>query len=153
MTSSAAASAAPDRPAPDGPPVADRRPVTTEHHGRTRTDDYDWLRAKDDPDVTAYLEAENAWTTARTAHLADLRTQLFEEIRARTKETDLSVPSRNRGWWYYGRSFEGREYGAACRVPVNDEADWTPPVPAEDCDPDEPALPGEQVMLDHADGP
>ena len=47
---------------PTRPPVADRRPVTTEHHGRTRTDDYDWLRAKDDPEVTAYLEAENAWT-------------------------------------------------------------------------------------------
>jgi oligopeptidase B len=105
-----------DGPAPDRPPVADRRPVTTEQHGRTRTDDYDWLRAKDDPDVRAYLEDENAWTEARTAHLADLRAQLFEEIKGRTKETDLSVPSRNRGWWYYGRSFEGREYGTPYRA-------------------------------------
>jgi oligopeptidase B len=137
------------RPVPDAPPVADRRPVTTEHHGRSRTDEYDWLRAKDDPEVIAYLEAENAWTTARTDHLADLRDHLYDEIKARTKETDLSVPVRNRGWWYYGRSFEGREYGATCRVAVTDEADWTPPSPAEDAGPDEPALPGEEVLLDH----
>jgi oligopeptidase B len=123
--------------------------VTSEHHGRSRTDEYDWLRAKDSPEVTAYLEAENAWTAARTAHLADLRERIFGEIKAHTLETDLSVPTRNRGWWYYGRSFEGREYGASCRVPVTDEADWTPPVPAEDAAPDVPALPGEQVLLDH----
>ena len=90
------------------PPVADKRPTTTEHHGRTRTDDYEWLRAKDDPEVTAYLEAENAYTEERTAHLADLRQPIFDEIKARTRETDLSVPTRNRGYWYYGRSFEGK---------------------------------------------
>ncbi|HET7431008.1 MAG TPA: S9 family peptidase [Nocardioides sp.] len=139
----------PPTSAPATPPVADRSPVTSEHHGRTRTDEYDWLRAKDSPEVTAYLEAENAWTAARTDHLADLRERVFGEIKAHTLETDLSVPSRNRGWWYYGRSFEGREYGASCRVPVVDEADWTPPTPAEDARPDEPALPGEQVLLDH----
>jgi oligopeptidase B len=134
---------------PSAPPVAARRPVTTEHHGRSRTDEYDWLRDAESPEVTSYLEAENEWTAARTAHLADLRERLYEEIRVRTKETDLSVPTRNRGWWYYSRSFEGREYGASCRVPVTDEDDWTPPVPAEDASPDEPALTGEEVLLDH----
>ena len=98
---------------PASPPVADRRPVTTEHHGRTRTDEYDWLRAKGTPEVTAYLEAENAWTAAATDHLAGLRDAIFGEIKSRTKETDLSVPTRNRGYWYYGRSFEGREYGTS----------------------------------------
>jgi oligopeptidase B len=129
--------------------------VTTEHHGRTRTDEYDWLRAKGTPEVTAYLEAENAWTAAATDHLDGLREAIFGEIRSRTKETDLSVPTRNHGWWYYGRSFEGREYGRSCRVPVLDADDWTPPSPDEDAGPDEPALPGEQVLLDHdalADG-
>ena len=100
------------------------------------------------PRSTAYLEAENAYTQERTAHLADLRQTIFDEIKARTLETDLSVPTRNRGYWYYGRSFEGREYGASCRVPVADPDDWTPPQPAEDCAPDQPALPGEQVLLD-----
>ena len=140
-----------DRPAVTPPlaaPLAPRRPVTTEHHGRSRTDEYDWLRDKDSPEVLAHLEAENAWTEERTAHLADLRATIFGEIKARTKETDLSVPTRNRGHWYYGRSFEGREYGASCRVPVGSPDDWTPPQPAEDCAPDQPALPGEQVLLD-----
>jgi len=129
-------------------PVAAKRPVTTTHHGRTRTDEFDWLREKDDPEVIAYLEAENAYTEARTAHLAPLRQQLFDEVKARTLETDLSVPTRNRGYWYYGRSFEGKEYGAHCRVPVTDEHDWTPPAPAEVAA-DQPALPGEEVLLDH----
>jgi oligopeptidase B len=130
------------------PPLAERRPVTSEHHGRTRVDDYDWLRAKGSEEVTAHLEAENAYTEHRTAHLADLRQSIFEEIKARTLETDLSVPTRSRGFWYYGRSFEGREYGASCRVPVRGPDDWTPPHPDEDATPDTPALPGEEVMLD-----
>jgi oligopeptidase B len=138
----------PQKPAPTEPPVAPVRTTTTEHHGRPRRDDYEWLRDKDDPETIAYLEAENAWTEARTAHLADLRESIFQEIKARTRETDLSVPTRNRGWWYYGRSFAGREYGASCRVPVADPDDWTPPKPAEDTAPDQPALPGEQVLLD-----
>ena len=64
------------------PPVAERRPVTTEHHGRTRVDDYEWLRAKGTPEVIAYLEAENEYTQAQTAHLADLRQTIFDEIKA-----------------------------------------------------------------------
>jgi oligopeptidase B len=130
------------------PPRAERRPITTEHHGRTRVDDFDWLREKDSPEVRAYLDAENAYTEQRTAHLADLRSRIFEEIKARTLETDLSVPVRRRGYWYYGRSYEGREYGASCRVPVTDPDDWTPPQPDEGCAPDQPALPGEEVLLD-----
>ena len=58
------------------------------------------------------------------------------------------MPTRIRGHWYYGRSFEGKEYGASCRVPVRGPDDWTPPQPAEDCAPDQPALPGEELLLD-----
>ena len=130
------------------PPAADRRPVTSTHHGHLRSDDYEWLRDKEDPAVLAHLEAENAYTEQRTEHLAGLRQRIFDEIKARTQETDLSVPTRNRGHWYYGRSFEGREYGASCRVPVSDESDWTPPQPAENLGPDQPALPGEELLLD-----
>lgn len=130
------------------PPVADRRPTTREIHGESRVDDYEWLRAKDSPEVVAHLEAENAYTAERTAHLADLRRSIFEEIKGRTRETDLSVPTRSRGHWYYGRSYEGKEYGASCRVPIRGEDDWTPPQPAEDCSPDQPALPGEELLLD-----
>ncbi|WP_183092845.1 S9 family peptidase [Nocardioides stalactiti] len=132
-------------------PHAARRPVTVTHHGHTRTDDYEWLRAKEDPEVRAYLEAENEHTQERTAHLADLRQQIFDEIKSRTLETDLSVPTRVRGYWYYGRSFEGKQYGASCRVAVTDPDSpdsWVPPRPAEAARPDEPALPGEEVLLD-----
>ncbi len=139
-------STAPEQPS--APPLAAVRTTTREIHGRTRSDDYEWLREKESPEVLAHLEAENAWTQASTAHLADLRARIFEEIRTRTRETDLSVPTRNRGHWYYGRSFAGKEYGATCRVPVSDPDDWTPPQPAEDCAPDQPALPGEEVLLD-----
>ncbi|MEX0429557.1 S9 family peptidase [Nocardioides sp. DS6] len=129
------------------PPVAPKKPSSKTFHGKVRSDDYEWLRQKDDPEVLAYLEAENAYTQERTAHLADLRQRIFEEIRSRTLETDLSVPTRARGYWYYGRSFEGKEYGASCRVKVSDESDWTPPTPA-DVAPDQPALPGEELLLD-----
>ncbi len=98
--------------------------------------------------MVAHLEAENAYTEARTAHLAGLREDIFGEIKARTRETDLSIPTRVRDHWYYGRSFEGREYGASCRVPIAGPDDWTPPQPAEDATPDQPALPGEEVLLD-----
>lgn len=128
-------------------PVAKKVPTSKTFHGRTRTDDYEWLREKDSPDVVAHLESENAWTEEQTAHLAELRQRIFEEIKGRTQETDLSVPTRNRGYWYYGRSFEGKEYGASCRVKVTDPDDWTPPTPA-DVSPDQPALPGEEVLLD-----
>ncbi len=129
------------------PPLAPARRTTRVIHGRERHDDLEWLRAKDDPEVLALLEQENAWTEQATAHLGPLRDTVVEEIRSRTQETDLSVPTRRGGHWYYGRSFAGREYGASCRVPVADPSDWSPPVPA-DTAPDRPALPGEQVLLD-----
>ncbi len=134
-------------PATPSAPVAQRIPVTTQHHGDQRTDDYEWLRNKEDPAVLAHLEAENAYTEARTSHLAPLQATIFDEIKARTLETDLSVPTRNRQHWYYSRSFTGQEYGASCRVPIQDDDDWTPPKPAENSRPDEPALPGEEMLL------
>ncbi|MGA8209182.1 MAG: S9 family peptidase [Nocardioidaceae bacterium] len=128
---------------PMTPPVARRVPAERSHHGDTVVDDYEWLRDKDAPQTRSYLEAENAYTEARTGHLAGLRERLFEEIRSRTKETDLSVPSRVGRWWYYGRSHEDKQYGASCRCPVTDPDDWTPPV----LDPEVP-VPGEEVILD-----
>ena len=72
-----------------------------------------------------------------------MRQKIFDEIKARTKETDLSVPTRRGDWWYYGRSFEGKQYGVHCRCPVADPDDWTPPVFDEHTE-----IPGEQVLLD-----
>ncbi|MGH3587802.1 MAG: hypothetical protein ACRDQ0_15920, partial [Pseudonocardia sp.] len=123
------------------PPVAKKVPTERTHHGDTFVDDYEWLRDKNSPDVLAHLEAENAWTQARLAHLAPLRQAVFDEIKGRTLETDLSVPVRLDGSWYYTRTEEGRQYPVHARVPAAGE--WAPPlidagtVPA-----------GEQVLFD-----
>ena len=76
------------------PPTAKRAAHRREHHGDVFIDPYEWLRDKDDPEVIAHLEAENDYTEYATAHLEPLRQKIFDEIKARTKETDLSVPMR-----------------------------------------------------------
>jgi oligopeptidase B len=100
------------------PPVAPRRPVVIEAHGRTRHDDWAWLRDRHDPSVLAHLRAENAHTDASMAHLAATCGALFDEMKARIVETDLSVPVRKGPWWYYSRTLEGAEYPIHCRLPV-----------------------------------
>jgi len=87
-----------------------------EHHGDRVVDPFEWLRDKDDPEVIAHLEAENAYAEAMTSHLEPLRERIFDEIKSRTQESDLSVPAAYRGWWYYSRTFEGMQYAAQCRV-------------------------------------
>ncbi|MGN9788371.1 S9 family peptidase [Nonomuraea sp. ZG12] len=106
------------------PPVAKKVPAERTHHGDTVIDEYAWLTNKEDPDTIAYLEAENAFLKERTAHLADLQEQVFQEIKGRTQETDLSVPSRKGGWWYFSRTEEGKQYAISCRVPADGD---TPP--------------------------
>jgi oligopeptidase B len=134
-------------PEPAAPPIAKSVPHARTHHGDTVQDPYEWLRDKDDPEVIAHLEAENAYTEAATAHLAPLRERIFEEIRSRTQETDLSVPVREGRGWYYSRSFQGRQYGVQCRAPIASDEDWTPPVVSE-VEATTPALAGEQVLFD-----
>nr|WP_204964957.1 S9 family peptidase [Microbacterium dextranolyticum] len=126
-----------------GGPVAAVRPTVRTHHGDEVVDEYEWLRAKDDAEVIAHLEAENAYAEERTAHLAPLRQRIFDEIRARTLETDLSVPTRQGAWWYYGRTVEGQQYGIHCRAPLASADDWTPPSLTPGVD-----VPGEVVLLD-----
>jgi hypothetical protein len=100
------------------PPIARRVSSERTHHGDTVIDDYEWLRDKEDPEVVAYLEAENAYAAQQTEHLEPLRQRIFDEIKSRTLETDLSVPSRKGDWWYYGRTIEGKQYGVHCRCPI-----------------------------------
>lgn len=123
------------------PPLADRRPHTRRHHGRVTVDPYAWLSDPHDESVLAHLRAENDYAQALTEHLEPLRETLFEEIRARTQEADLSVPVEYRGWWYYGRTVEGGQYGIRARVPV--EPGGSRPVVEAGRVP-----PGEQVLLD-----
>ncbi|OLT31285.1 oligopeptidase B [Rhodococcus sp. CUA-806] len=125
------------------PPVAKKVPHERTHHGDTFVDNYEWLRAKEDPEVIAYLEAENAYTEQQTAGLEPLRGKIFDEIKSRTQETDLSVPTRMGEWWYYSRTIEGKSYGLQCRCPVDSPDDWTPPTLSSDTD-----ISGEQILLD-----
>ncbi|MCU1374756.1 MAG: Oligopeptidase [Actinomycetia bacterium] len=113
-----------------GPPVAKRVPVERTHHGDTVVDEYGWLRDREDPDTLAYLEAENRWTDEQLAHTVPLQGALFDEIKSRIQETDLSVPVRRRGWWYFTRTEEGKQYPSHWRKRVSD-AD-TPHAPADD---------------------
>ncbi|MEV0434587.1 S9 family peptidase [Nocardia sp. NPDC050413] len=128
-------------------PIAKKVPVERVHHGDTFVDEYEWLRDKEDPEVIAYLEEENAYTAARTDQLQPLRDKIFDEIKARTQETDLSVPTRLGEYWYYSRSFEGKQYGVHCRCPIDAQAEgidaWTPPQLEVDT-----SIEGEQVLLD-----
>ncbi|GGJ12862.1 S9 family peptidase [Paenarthrobacter histidinolovorans] len=129
------------------PPVAKRVPTRREHHGDVFVDHYEWLRDKESPEVVEHLKAENAYQEAVTAHQEPLRETMFQEIKGRTQETDLSVPSRKDGWWYYSRSVEGKEYSIQCRVLARNTgdpvADWTPPAVEAGVE-----LPGEEVLLD-----
>jgi oligopeptidase B len=124
------------------PPKAKRVPAERTHHGDTIIDDYSWLAAKDDPETISFLEAQNAYTAELTADQARLRDAIFDEIKARTKETDLSVPQRKGGWWYYARTVEGKQYAVRCRRAVR-PGDAGPPI-SEDGAP----LEGEEVLLD-----
>jgi oligopeptidase B len=100
---------------PPMPPKADRVPHVTVLHGDTLVDDFRWLRDRQHPRVTAYLEAENAYTEALTAPTRGLEQGLYDEMLARIKQTDLSVPYRKGGHLYYTRTVEGRQYPIHCR--------------------------------------
>lgn len=138
------------------PPEAKRMPTERIHHGDTVVDEYAWLADKENPDTIAYLTAENAYTEAATAHLAPLREVLFEEIKHRIQETDLSVPARmshrggdaaggdprGNGFWYYVRTVAGQQYQIHCRRAVRD-GEVDPPETGDGA-----PLPGEEVLLD-----
>jgi oligopeptidase B len=92
------------------PPVAKQVHVALEQHGVVRVDPYYWMNDRDDPDVVAYLEAENAYTEASMAHTKALQEVLFDEIKGRIQQTDMSVPYLRDGYYYYTRYEEGEAY-------------------------------------------
>ncbi len=127
---------------PAEPPTAKQVPHERIYHGDTVIDEYAWLADKDDPDTIAYLTAENAYTDAATAGLDRLQDQIYAEIKARTQESDLSVPVRKGGWWQYSRTVEGQQYGLHCRRAVR-PGEVIPPMAA-----DGQPLDDEEVLLD-----
>ena len=135
------------------PPIARREPVKRVFHGDAVIDPYEWMRDKQSPEVRDYVAAQNAYCDARMAGLAGLRGTLFDELKAHVQETDMSVPVRMDGYWYFARTREGSQYAVQCRVPVRGEDDWTPPEVGGAGDEGGSAvgagsLPGEQVVFD-----
>jgi oligopeptidase B len=105
------------QPAAPKPPVAKQVPRVTELHGEKLVDPYYWLRQKKDPEVLKYLEAENAYTDTVMKPTEPLQERLYKEFLSRIKQTDLGVPVREGGYWYYSRTEEGKQYPIHCRKP------------------------------------
>lgn len=87
-----------------------KNPTRLEKHGHIRIDEYYWLRERDNPEVISYLNTENELAEREMAHTARLESKLFEEIKARFKQADMSVPYRHDGYFYYTRFETGKEY-------------------------------------------
>jgi len=97
------------------PPVARREPVEHVLHGDRRVDHYAWLRQKESPEVIGYLEAENAYTDAILKPTEAYQGKLYQEMLGRILQTDLSVPYQLRGYFYFTRTAEGKQYAFRCR--------------------------------------
>jgi len=91
-------------------------------HGDTRIDNYYWLNVRENPEVIAYLEAENSYTKAILKPTEQLQEKLFDELKSRIKEDDESVPYKENGYYYYSRYETGKEYPIYCRKKENLEA-------------------------------
>ncbi len=98
-------------------PSAKKVPVTYSQHGIERIDNYAWLRddERTDPEMLAYLKAENEYKESMLADVKDFREELFQEIKSKIKEDDSSVPFFYNQYWYYNRFEIGKEYALHCR--------------------------------------
>jgi oligopeptidase B len=124
------------------PPIARKEHKETALHGVVLADDYAWLRDKENHEVTAYLEAENAYAAAVMKPLDGLREELYQEMLSHVKQTDVSVPFRDGDWWYYTRTEEGLQYAIHCRTHGSPNA-------TEDT-PEQVILDGNQLAEGHA---
>ncbi len=105
------------------PPVAAKKPKELTIHGDTRTDNYYWLRERENPEVIAYLEAENSYRESVMKGTEKFQKRLFDEIVGRIKQDDESVPYRDNGYFYYSRYEEEKEYPIYCRKKGSMEAE------------------------------
>src|SRR5271163_4795604 len=105
----------PTQPVAVQPPTARRQETATTVHGHRLADDYAWLREKDNPEVIAFLERENAYTRAVMKPTEELQAKLYAEMIGHIKETDISVPFRDGNYFYYSRTEQGAQYPIYCR--------------------------------------
>jgi oligopeptidase B len=103
-------------------PVAKKNLKVTKVHGIDLIDNYHWLRDREDPDTMKYLEAENQYTDEIMKDTLEFQNKLFEEMKGRIKETDLSVPQKHGPYIYYSRTEEGKQYEIHCRKSSEENA-------------------------------
>ena len=120
-------------------PPAKKIPTVRSFHGHDFVDDYEWMRDKDA--AMEFLTASNTHAEESMAHLGTLSKNLYDEVLSRIHETNMSLPSRARGYWYFSRIAKGQNYGRMCRVAAGDE--WIPPRVRR-----EEELPGEEIVFD-----
>ena len=104
------------------PPMAEKKPKTTNIHGVTLVDDYFWLREKTNPAVMSHLKAEDAYTETVLKPTAPLQEKLYNEMLSHIKQTDENVPYRYGNYFYYTRTVEGKQYPIFCRKKGSTEA-------------------------------
>jgi oligopeptidase B len=115
LIASASILRAEDSPATAAPPVAKKISKITEINGHKLVDNYAWLREKQNPEVKAYLDAENAYADAVMKPTEPFQEKLYKEMLSRVKETDVEVPFKEGDYWYYTRSEAGKQYPILCR--------------------------------------
>jgi len=115
MISTVLNAATPKETSPQQPPVAKKQPKITEIHGLKLQDEYFWLREKTNPEVRAYVEAENAYADAYMKSTAAFQESLYKELLGRIKQTDVNVPYKDGEYYYYSRTEEGKQYPVLCR--------------------------------------
>ena len=129
------------------PPQAEQMPHKRRVQDDVFNDPYEWMRDKDSQQTRDYVAAQNEYCERRMAGLKTLRSTLFEEIRSRVQETDMSVPTRMNDYWYFTRTRKGSQYAVQCRVPIRHQNDWNPPSININVDVDT-TLGGEEVVFD-----
>lgn len=110
------------------PLPAKRVDYVREFHNQVFVDEYAWMKNTKSKDLRDYINAQNEYTSKRVSSLEPLRKHLFSELKSRIQETDMSVPTRMDGYWYYVRTEEGKQYAVQCRMKIKSKDDWNPPV-------------------------
>lgn len=110
-----ASTAVAQSPSAPKPPVAPTKPYSFDFHGKKIEDPYFWMKDKTNPEVIKYLEAENAYREEITKDLKPFEQKLYDEILSHIQQTDLSVPVRDGGYYFYSRTEEGKQYPIYCR--------------------------------------
>ncbi|MBX3312220.1 MAG: S9 family peptidase [Microbacteriaceae bacterium] len=112
----------------DKAPNTKRVPFERSYHGKVFVDNYEWLRDKESPETVAWITAQNDFTEKTFESQQPLRDVLFQEIKSRVQETDTSLPSKHKNWWYNSRSQAGKNYSIQTRIPVDPGNPWDIPI-------------------------